>query len=148
MVMSVETIQYSKHIHAWTHTQAPAHMSILTIQSLIYTQLKMGSKQTWDSSMEWKTCIPPMPLWLVQEEHASKDLLANSIDWKLYSVVWNLFVSAHSPSSLQLSGIHCCNCKSVKSPPLCLSSKPSSRFSLDRPFHKPRSTVAVPTDYV
>ena len=25
------------HMHTHTHTQAPAHMSILTIQSLIYT---------------------------------------------------------------------------------------------------------------
>ena len=32
----------SKHIHA--NTEAPAYMSILTIQNLIYTQLKMGGK--------------------------------------------------------------------------------------------------------
>ena len=49
----------SKHIHS--HTEAPAYMSILTIQNLIYTQLKMGSKQRLemgeDGSTERKTCF-------------------------------------------------------------------------------------------
>ena len=33
------------HAHKYTLSQAPPHTSILTIQSLIYTQLKTGSKQ-------------------------------------------------------------------------------------------------------
>ena len=41
------------------HTHAPTHTSVLMIQSLIYTQLKMGSKQRLetdeDRSMEQKT---------------------------------------------------------------------------------------------
>ena len=43
-------IHAHKHTHTHTHTQAPTHTSILTVQSLIYTQLKTGSKQrlNWD----------------------------------------------------------------------------------------------------
>ena len=50
--------QTHTHTHTHTHTLAPTHMSILTIQNLIYTQLKTGSKQSLetdeDSSVERK----------------------------------------------------------------------------------------------
>ena len=39
-IMSVETI-----LSAYTHTQASVYTSMLTMQSLIYTQLKTGSKK-------------------------------------------------------------------------------------------------------
>ena len=48
------------HTHTYTHrhTQAPAHTSVVTIQNLIYAQLKTGSKQRLetdeDSSTEQK----------------------------------------------------------------------------------------------
>ena len=49
----------SKHTHA--HKEAPACMSMLTIQNLIYTQLQMGSKRRLgmceDSSTEQKTWV-------------------------------------------------------------------------------------------
>ena len=32
-------------MHTHIHTQAPVLMSVLTVQNLVYTQLKMGSKQ-------------------------------------------------------------------------------------------------------
>ena len=58
--MSVETI-LSAYTHAKTHKQAPAHTSILTIQSLVYTQPKTGSKQRLetdeDSNTEQKTWL-------------------------------------------------------------------------------------------
>ena len=38
--------RYSKRIQTHTHTEAPAHMRILTIQNLIYTQLKWTT-ETW-----------------------------------------------------------------------------------------------------
>ena len=56
-IVSVEAI-----LSAYTHktlTKAPAPTSILTVQSLIYTQVKTGSKQRLetdkDSSTERKT---------------------------------------------------------------------------------------------
>ena len=56
--MSVETI-LSAYTHTKTHKQAPAHTSILTIPSLVNTQLKTGRKQRLetdeDSSTEQKT---------------------------------------------------------------------------------------------
>ena len=45
-MVSVEILSAFKHTHTHTPTQAPAHTSIWTIQSLIYTQLEMDSKQT------------------------------------------------------------------------------------------------------
>ena len=51
------------HTHTYTHrhTQAPAHTSVVTIQNLIYAQLKTGSKQRLetdeDSSTERKTWL-------------------------------------------------------------------------------------------
>ena len=47
-ILSVEAT-LSAYTHPQTHTQAPAHLNILSTHSLIYTQLKMGSKQRlWD----------------------------------------------------------------------------------------------------
>ena len=40
------------HTHAPARTQAPAHTCILTVQYLIYTQLKVGSKQI---SVHWSS---------------------------------------------------------------------------------------------
>ena len=55
-ILSVETV-LSACMH--THALATAHMSIVTIQNLIYTQLKTGSKQRLemneDSSTQRKT---------------------------------------------------------------------------------------------
>ena len=42
----------SAYTHAHAHTQAPAYTSIVNIQSLIYTQLKTGSKQTLEMDEE------------------------------------------------------------------------------------------------
>ena len=63
------------HLHACTHTKAPAHMSLLTLESSIYTQLKTGSKQRLevdeDSSTEWKQILmtnkASTPLSLLQD---------------------------------------------------------------------------------
>jgi len=56
-VQNLVSRDYSK----CAHTQVPAHISIQTIQNLIYTQLEMGSRLETtegmheDSRMEWKT---------------------------------------------------------------------------------------------
>ena len=59
-IVSIETVRNAyTYTHTHIHTRAPAHTSILTIQNLIYAQLKTGSKQRLetheDSSTEWKT---------------------------------------------------------------------------------------------
>ena len=49
--------RYSKRIQTHTHTEAPAHMRILTIQNLIYTQLKGQQRHEAEENItvEWKT---------------------------------------------------------------------------------------------
>jgi len=60
-----------------------------------------------------------------------------------FEICWSALVKFRRPISLEFA-----LCQSAKSPQ-CLSSKPSSRFSsLDKPFHKPRQTIPVTTDYV
>ena len=57
-IVNILSTYMHTHTHTNTHTLAPTHMSILTIQNLIYTQLKTGSKQSLetdeDSNVEWK----------------------------------------------------------------------------------------------
>ena len=45
------------HTHTHIHTEAPAHMRILTIQNLIYTQLNGQQRREAeeDITVEWKT---------------------------------------------------------------------------------------------
>ena len=58
--MSIETILSAHtHTHTQTHTGTHTHEHMLIIQSIIYTQLKVGSKQRFemdeDNSLEQKT---------------------------------------------------------------------------------------------
>ena len=52
------TLDYFKHIHTVTHTEAPAHTSILTTQSLNIHSLKTGSKCPGDliKSVSQRVC--------------------------------------------------------------------------------------------
>ena len=51
--MSLETIL--SVYHACKHSQAPSHASLLTIQSLIYTQLKTDSEQRLETDEDSST---------------------------------------------------------------------------------------------
>ena len=67
--------------------------------------------------------------------------------WKFQNVIWNLWISARSISSLRLNGIRWLPV--CETSPLCLGLKPSSRLSsLVGPFHKPRQTIPLTIDHV
>ena len=71
-ILSVEAT-LSAYTHTQTHTQAPAHMSILSTRSLIYTQLKMGSKQRVEMDEDSSNvCSEPWPK--AQDTEASPQL--------------------------------------------------------------------------
>ena len=56
MVPSSKEVYAHTHTHTHTHTaQAPAHTSLLTMQSLIYAQVKTGSKQRLEADEDSST---------------------------------------------------------------------------------------------